>query len=68
MPKEKRTIKQLRNNFKKIYANLPLPIRKEVIAIIDNQPMSYFVCWLEIAGETKKGDEILKYLERLDLI
>lgn len=63
-----KTIKQLRNDFKKIYANLPLPIRKEIIAIIDNQPVSYFVCWLEITEETKKGEEILRYLERLDLI
>ncbi len=63
-----RDIKELRTDFLKMYANLPLGIRNEGIAVIDGQLMSYNACWLEIKIKTKKGDETLRYLERLDLI
>ena len=66
--KKERTIEQLRADFLKMYANLPFNVRKEIIAVIDNQPATYFVCWLEVKEKTKKGDEILYYLERLDLV
>lgn len=67
MPK-KRTTEQLRADFRKMYDNVPFTMRRELIAIVDNQPMSYNVCLLEIKNETKMGDKILRYLERLDLV
>ena len=58
----------LRTRFFKVFANLPIPERRNPIAVIDEQPMSWFVCWLEIDNGTEKGQEILEYLDELKLI
>lgn len=58
----------LRTKFLKVFTNLPIPERRNTIAIIDEQPLSWFVCWLEIDQMTKKGQEILEYLDELKLI
>ena len=61
-------MKKTKTEFLKIYANLPLGIRKEVIAVIGGEPMTWRVCCLEIQEETKMGDRILTYLDKLKLI
>jgi hypothetical protein len=57
-----------KQRFYKIYGNLPLNLRDEVIAVIDNEPMSWKVARLEIDGETKLGSKILEILEKLKII
>lgn len=58
-----------REKFLKIYSNLPLPIRDEVIYIDDNQrPISWNVCYLEVVNNTELGQKILKRLEELNII
>ena len=57
-----------RIKFLNIYANLPLNIRKEVIAVLDNEPISWNIAYIEIKGETKKGEEVLKLLKKLGII
>ena len=59
---------KLRQKFLKLFANLPINIRSEIIAVIDNQPMTWNVCWLEIDQKTKKSEEILNYLDRMEFI
>ena len=58
-----------REKFLKIYSNLPLPIRDEVVYIDDNQrPISWNVCYLEVVNNTELGQKILKRLEELNII
>ena len=59
---------ELRTKFHKVFANLPINIRQEIIAVIDGQPMTWYVCWLEIEQKTKWGDKILKYLDMMKFI
>ena len=58
----------MKEKFLKIYANLPMGIRKDIIAVIDDEPMTWSVCCLEIRHDTKLGKRILEYLTGLDLI
>ena len=57
-----------RQRFYKVYSNLPLNLRDEVIIVVDSEPISWKVAKLEIDHETKLGDEILKKLETLSII
>jgi len=59
---------ELRERFLKIYANIPLSLRKEIIAIIDKEPVTWSVAYVEIFNGTKKGEEILKRLDEMKLI
>ena len=60
---------KLRIQFLKVYANLPLGVRKEIICVLDDWgSISWFVAYLEIKAKTKVSWEILKYLKRLELI
>jgi len=61
-------IEDLRAKFHGMFANIPLGLRRDIIAVIDEQPMSYLVCWLEVKNKTEMGDRILIYLDDLDLI
>lgn len=58
-----------RERFLKIYSNLPIPARDEIIYIGEDQkPLSWNVCYLEIKGDTELGRKILKKLEELNII
>lgn len=58
----------MKKTFLKTYANLPINLRTEIIAVLDDEPMTWNVCWLEIENDTKLGKRILKYLRRLKII
>lgn len=58
-----------REKFLKIYSNLPINIRKEVILVLkDKGPITWEVAYLEIENKTKLGDKILKKLSKLKII
>lgn len=57
-----------KEEFLKIFANLPLNLREEVILVVDEKPISWNVAYLEVAGETKQGRMILEKLEALKII
>lgn len=57
-----------REKFMKLYSNLPLNLRKDIIIVIDKEPITWNVAYLEIKNETKKGGKILKELEELEII
>lgn len=54
--------------FMKVYSNLPLNLRKDIVIVIDKEPITWNVAYLEIKGKTKKGMAILKKLEELKII
>ena len=59
---------ELRTKFLILYSNLPLNLRKEVIAVLGKEPISWSVAYLEINANTKKGKEILSRLAKFKII
>ena len=58
-----------REEFLKVYSNLPINLRKEVILVLDdNGPISWEVAYLEINNKTQLGEKILKKLADLKII
>lgn len=59
----------LRERFLKVYANLPLSIRKEIIIFLDKiGPISWDIAYIEVQNKTKIGETIVKKLEKLEII
>jgi len=54
--------------FLKVYANLPLNLRKEIILVIGDEPITWNVAYKEASGKTKLGEQILKKLAALQII
>jgi hypothetical protein len=61
---DKEIREQKREAFLRIYANLPLGVRNEVIAVLDDPagPVTWEVAYLEIKNRTEKGDAIIEKL------
>ncbi len=59
---------EIRERFLKIYANIPLNLRKEIILVLDNEPITWNVAYVEIFNKSDKSKNILKKLEELKLI
>jgi len=58
-----------REEFLKVYTNLPLNLRKEAILVLDEKgPISWEVAYLEVENKTKLGDIILKKLAEMEII
>lgn len=57
-----------RAKFYQVYANLPLGARNEIVAMIDNEPISWNATFVEIDNNTKKSEEILDRLVQLGII
>ncbi len=57
-----------KERFFKVYANIPINLRKEIILLIDEKPISWDVAYLEIKGDTAIGQKILNSLLKLDII
>ncbi len=59
----------LKERFLKIYANLPINLRDEIILVLpDKGSITWNIAYLEIKQDTKLGEEILKKLEELGII
>lgn len=59
---------ELRTKFLNIYTNLPLNMRKEAIVLLGKEPVSWNVAYIELKGDTEKGEEILKKLKSLKIL
>jgi hypothetical protein len=57
-----------KDKFFKVYANLPLNLREEVILVLGDEPITWKVAYLEISEETPLGKRILEKLEALEFI
>jgi len=57
-----------REKFFKVYANLPLNLREEVILVVGDEPVTWKIAYLEISDDTPLGRQILEKLEALELI
>lgn len=57
-----------REKFFKIYANLPINLRSEIILVINDEPITWRVAHLEISNKTPLGKKMLQKLKALHII
>ena len=57
-----------RISFLKIYANLPLSARSEVVVVVKNEPLTWNSAHLEVEQNTPVGKEILEILTKLEIL
>lgn len=57
-----------REKFLKVYYNLPLKIREEVVLDLDGKPISWNVAYVEVKNKTGIGETILQKLAELKII
>lgn len=58
----------LKAKFLKLVANVPLPLREEIIAIIDDKPVSWNAAYGEIKQNTANAKNILEHLKNIGLV
>ena len=59
----------MKDQFFKIYANLPLNLRSEIVLVLsDRGPITWNVAYTEISNDTKLGELILQKLKELKII
>lgn len=59
---------ELKEEFFRIYANLPIEERNNVVVVINKQPVSWNIAYLEVKNNTKLGQIILKTLKDLGIL
>ena len=60
---------QAKEQFLKVYANLPLGVRKEIILVLDNHgPITWDVAYIEVTNDTALSKTILTKLQELEII
>ncbi len=57
-----------RLKFLKIYANLPLSVRSDVVVVVKNEPLTWNSAHLEVEQNTPVGKEILEILTKLKIL
>ena len=57
-----------KEKFYKVYSNLPLNLRGEIVLVVENEPITWKIARLEIDNDTKLGNIILEKLESLKII
>lgn len=58
----------LKAKFLKLFASVPLPLRNEIIAIANNQPISWSAAYGEVRHDTDKAQNILTHLKQIGLL
>ena len=58
----------LKSKFLNLFASVPLPLRNEIIALADNQPISWTAAYGEIRQDTDKAKVILTHLKQIGLL
>ena len=58
-----------KERFLRIYANLPLGVRQEIILVLgDNQPITWNAAFIEVNANTEISKVILEKLQKLEII
>jgi hypothetical protein len=67
--KARETTKMDKSKFIKVYANLPLGLRNEIVVVLDDVgPITWNAAYIEVDNETEVGQKILKRLHELEII
>ena len=56
------------SRFMRVYSNLPLNLRNEVIVVLDDKPITWNAAYVEVAAKTKIGELIVERLAHLGII
>ncbi|MFH1233823.1 MAG: hypothetical protein V1649_04220 [Patescibacteria group bacterium] len=56
-----------KEQFLKIYANLPLGVRQEIILVLDGRPITWDVAYIEVISDTPLAKTILEKLAEIQL-
>lgn len=59
---------ELKERFYKVYNNLPLNLREEVVLAIGEEPITWKIAKLEVDQDTALSKEILEKLSGLGII
>lgn len=55
--------------FLRVYANVPLGVRQEIVAVLDDgRPITWDVAFIEVQEDTQISEQILTKLERMQII
>lgn len=57
-----------KERFLKIYANLPLGVRQEIVLVLDGKPITWNAAYIEVNNDTKYAEEILTKLDEFKII
>jgi hypothetical protein len=57
-----------KGRFMKVYANIPLNVREEIILVLDDKPITWNVAYVEVKNDTKNAKRILDALVEMELI
>ncbi len=56
------------HKFIKVYSDIPVSLRREIILVIDDEPLTWNAAYVEIKNRTKLGERILGKLIELEFI
>ena len=56
------------SRFQKVYANLPEKLRNEIVVVMDDKPYTWNAVYIELANNTKLGEEMYKKLIEMEII
>ena len=65
---DKEEYKILKAKFLKLFPSVPLLLRNEIIALVDNQTISWTAAYGEIKSDTDKAKIILTHLKQIGLL
>jgi len=54
--------------FLKVYSNLPMNLRNDIVLVFEEQPITWNVAYIEIDNEAKLGEQIFDKLVNLKII
>ncbi|MFH1255579.1 MAG: hypothetical protein V1667_03890 [bacterium] len=57
-----------KEQFLKIYANLPMGVRQEIVLVLDGRPITWDVVYNEVTSDTPLAKIILEKLKNLKFI
>ena len=58
-----------KERFLKVYANLPINLRNEIILVLDKEgPITWNAAYIEVNNDTKLGEIIFRKLVQLKII
>lgn len=62
------TMEDARERFLKVYANIPLNVREEIILVLDEKPITWNAAYVEVKNDTGNSKRILEALVKMELI
>ena len=65
---DKKEYDVLKARFLKLIASVPLPLRGEIIAVVDNHTISWNAAYGEIKQDTGKAKAVVKHLKQIKLL